>query len=101
MANLRRRLEQLEEKRVRKMLEEFDRDLEGRSLEDVKYFCAHGYLPEVPIPGSAFVLERLSWKVRWEQWKESQRQVASHTVEECEFFCVSEHCAGPGKGGWQ
>ena len=88
VANLRRRLELLEEEQCRKMLEEFDRDLEGRSLEDVEFFCVHGYLPEVPIPGSPFIPVRMSWKERWEHWKECERQCANRSIAELEFFCA-------------
>jgi len=52
MATLKRRIEQLEETQWQELLEAADRYLEGRSIEDREFFCVHGYLPEVPIPGS-------------------------------------------------
>ena len=83
-----RRVEQLEEVYWRRTLDATDRYLEGRSVEDVEFFCVHGYLPEVPTPGIPYIPERLSWKQRWKQWKEHKLTCTNKSVEEREFFCV-------------
>lgn len=88
MATLKRRIELQEQKYWRELIEATDHYLEGRSLEDVEFFCVHGYLPDDPIPGRTCSPERLSWKERWEKWKEYKRAVSGRTVEEREFFCV-------------
>jgi hypothetical protein len=95
MATLKRRIEQLEERHARKLIEATDRYLKGRSFEDVDFFCIHGYLPDVPIPGTPYNPAPLSWKERWRQWREQGRIMASRTTEECEFFCI--HGAWPGR----
>ena len=84
-----RRLERVEEEHWRKTIEVLDRYLEGRSLEDVEFFCVHGYLPEIPIPGRPFAPPPMSWNERWKDWKEFQRTAANKTTEEREFFCVN------------
>jgi hypothetical protein len=94
-----RRIEQLEEEQCRRALEGLDRYLEGRSIEDVEFFCVHGFLPEVPIPSSPFVPEPLRWKERWKQWKKQERQFTNRTVEEREFFCVHGYWPDRGNGG--
>ena len=83
-----RRLEQVEEEHWRRTIEVLDRYLEGRSREDGEFFCVHGYLPEIPIPGRPFA-PPMSWKERWKDWKEYQRVAAKKTTEEREFFCVN------------
>lgn len=98
MSQLRTKIDQLEEKQYRRLLEDLDRNLEGRSLEDVEFFCAHGYLPEVPIPGPAFVPERLSWDERWKQWKKHERRFANRSVEEREVFCAHGYWPSKIKG---
>ena len=86
---LKRRLEQVEEEHWRRTIEVLDRYLEGRSREDVEFFCVHGYLPEIPIPGRPFTPPPMSWKERWKDCKEFQRVAAKKTTEEREFFCVN------------
>jgi hypothetical protein len=49
MTTLRNRIKQLEEEQWRRLTEELDGYLAGRSVEDVEFFCVHGFLPEVPI----------------------------------------------------
>ena len=96
-----RRLEQVEEEHCRRTIEVLDRYLEGRSREDVEFFCVHGYLPEIPFfcvhgylpeiptPGRPFAPPPMSWNERWKDWKEFQRVAAKKTTEEREFFCVN------------
>jgi len=84
MATLRSRIEQLEERNWQELLERLDRYLEGRSLEDREFFCVHGYLPEVPIPGPP--VDTSAW--RRPKWKEHKRALAGRSEEEYEFFCV-------------
>jgi hypothetical protein len=84
MATLKRRIEQLEEKQWQELLEAADRYLEGRSMEDREFFCVHGYLPDVPIPGRP--VDVSSW--RRPSWKEHKRTFEGRSVEEREFFCV-------------
>jgi hypothetical protein len=83
------RLERVEEEHWRKTIEVLDRYLEGRSREDVEFFCVHGYLPEISIPGRPFAPPPMSWNERWKDWKEFQRAAAKKTTEEREFFCVN------------
>lgn len=73
----------------RRNMEMADRYLEGRSVEDVEFFCAHGYLPEPPIPGTLYVRKERNWKEDWKQWKEFQRETAGKSVEDQEFFCAN------------
>src|ERR1700756_4702074 len=98
MARL-RRIEQLEEEQCRRTLEGLDRYLEGRSMEDVEFFCVHGFLPELPMPGPPYAPERLSWKERWKQWKKHERQFTNRSVEEREFFCVHGYWPERGNEG--
>ena len=84
-----RRLEQVEEEHWRRTIEALDRSLDGRTIGDVEFFCVHGYLPEIPIPGRPFAPPPMSWKERWKDWKEFQRVAAKKTTEEREFFCVN------------
>jgi hypothetical protein len=72
-STLKRRLEQLEENCWRRTVEGLARYLEGRSVADVEFFCANGYLPENPILGHIFEPSRMSWRERWKEWKEFQR----------------------------
>ena len=53
-STLKRRLEQFEEDYWRRTVEAVDRYLDGRSIADVGFFCAHGYLPGNPILGRIF-----------------------------------------------
>ena len=66
------RLERVEEEHRRRTTEALDRYLEGRSTEDVEFFCVHGYLPQIPIPGRPFESPPMSWNERWKDWKEFQ-----------------------------
>jgi hypothetical protein len=84
MATLRSRIEQLEERNWQEQLEAADRYLHGRSMEDLEFFCIHGYLPEVPIPGRP--VDTSAW--RRPTWKEHKRAFAGRSEEEREFFCV-------------
>jgi hypothetical protein len=84
MATLKSRIEQLEEKQWQQQLEAANSHLEGRSMEDLEFFCAHGYLPEVPIPGPP--VDTSAWQRP--TWKEHKRAIAGRSVEEREFFCV-------------
>jgi hypothetical protein len=84
MATLRSRIEQLEERNWEDALERLDRYLEGRSLEDREFFCVHGYLPEVPMPGHP--VDTSAW--RRPTWKEHKRMFAGRSVEERKFFCL-------------
>ncbi len=54
MTNLRSRIEQLEEKVWQNISAKLDRYLAGCSVEDVEFFCVHGYLPETPMPGHPY-----------------------------------------------
>jgi hypothetical protein len=85
MATLKSRIEQLEERKWHELLERLDRYLEGRSFEDRKFFCVHGYLPEVPIPGCP--LDTSEW--RRPTWKEHKREFGGRSAKEREFFCVN------------
>jgi hypothetical protein len=96
-STLKRRLEQLEEDYWRRTVEAADRYLEGRSIADVEFFCAHGYLPDNPILGRIFEPPRMSWNERWTQWKEFQRVSKNKTAEENEYFCI--HGQWPAKAG--
>jgi hypothetical protein len=84
MATLKRRIEQLEEKQWQELLEAADRCLKCRSMADLEFFCVHGYLPDVPMPGSP--LDVSSWQRP--SWKEHKRTLAGRAVKEREFFCV-------------
>lgn len=84
MATLKSRIEQLEERNWQEQLEAMDRYLKGRSLEDLEFFCVHGYLPDVPIPG--LPVDTSEWPRQ--TWKEHKREFAGRSVEEREFFCV-------------
>lgn len=81
MATLKNRIEWLEEKQWQERCERLNHYLEGRSFEDVEFFCAHGYLPEVPIPGAPFTPLRLL------SWKEYKRTIANRSEAEMEHFC--------------
>ncbi len=85
MATLKRRIEQLEEKHWQRQLESANSLLEGRSMEDLEFFCVHGYLPEAPIPGSP--VDTSAW--HRPTWKEHKRAFAGRSIEEREFFCVN------------
>src|SRR4051794_19943480 len=85
---LKRRLEQLEQDYWRRTVEALDRYLEGRSIKDVEFFCANGYLTENPILGTIFEPPRLTWRERWTEWKEFQRFSETKTAEENEYFCI-------------
>jgi hypothetical protein len=98
MTTLRGRIEHLEEEQWRQLTEELDGYLVGRSVEDVEFFCIHGYLPEVPLPGPSYTPERLSRKERWKKWKKRHRHYKGRSVEEREFFCVHGHWPSRAKG---
>ena len=87
--DLKRRLDRIEERHWRTTLDAVDRYLHSRSMEDVEFFCVHGYLPETAIPGRPFEPSPLSWNKRWKDWREFQRMAANRTTEEREFFCVN------------
>ena len=84
MATLRVRIARLEEKQWQDSRKQLCRYFEGRSEEDVEFFCVHGYLPEVPTlgpPVDSSVWQRPSSR-------EYKRTFAGHGVKEREFFCV-------------
>lgn len=87
-SSIKRRLERIEMAEWRRNSEMADNYLQGRSIEDVEFFCTQGYLPEAPIPGPLYVVKEQDWKERWKQWKEFRREAASKSVEDQEFFCV-------------
>jgi len=84
---LKRKIERLEEEYWRRTLETADHYLKGRSVEDVEFFCVHGYLPDVPIRGQTFEPTPMSWPERWKLFRNFQRIAATKTAEELEFFC--------------
>jgi hypothetical protein len=92
MTNLRSRIEQLEEKVWQNISAMLDRYLAGRSVEDVEFFCVHGYLPETPIPGDPYHPSG-----SWPKWKDHKRAIAGRTEGEREFFCA--HGYWPKAGG--
>ena len=98
--DLRRRLDRIEERLWRMTFDSVDRYLHGRSMEDVEFFCVHGYLPEMASPGLPFEPPPSSWNERWKHFRESQRMAASKTVEEREFFCVNGYWPNAEPGGW-
>ena len=68
MPTIKNRLERLEEKQWQKRWEALNSCLAGRSLEDLEFFVVHGYLPEVPIPGSPYTPDT-ACPVTWEEHK--------------------------------
>jgi hypothetical protein len=85
----------LEEKQWQDSQKQLCRYLEGRSEEDVEFFCVHGYLPEMPIPGRP---------VDTSAWQESsvedhKRAIADRNEAELEFFCVHGFWPERRKGG--
>jgi hypothetical protein len=88
MVMLKRRLEQAEEAKWRSLIEAADCYLEGRSVADVEFFCIHGYLPEVTLPGRQWNIKRLPWKEEWKQLKAYQRAAATKSPKAKEFFCA-------------
>jgi hypothetical protein len=98
MTTLRSRIEQLEDEQWRQLAEELDGYFLGRSFQDVEFFCAHGYLPEVPLPGPSYALERLNWTERWKTWKKFQRHYGCRSIAEREFFCVHGYWPSRAKG---
>jgi hypothetical protein len=84
MANLKSRIEQLEEEQWQEACEWLCRALDGRSEEDREFFCVHGYLPEVPIPGRPVDTSTLR-RMTWEEFK---RFTAGRSVKDKEFFAV-------------
>jgi hypothetical protein len=97
-STIQRRLERIEMAEWRRNSEILDNYFEGRSIEDVEFFCANGYLPENPILGSIFEPSRLTWRERWTAWKEFQRASKTKTAEEREYFCI--HGQWPATGGF-
>jgi hypothetical protein len=86
MANLKSRIEQLEAEQWQDAVKQLNRALNGRSLEDAEFFCVHGYLPEVPIPG--FPVDTSNWGCTWEELK---RFTAGRSLEDKVFFAVHGH----------
>jgi len=89
--SLSRKIERLEEEYWRQQLETADRYLVGSSIEDVEFFCVHGYLPDTPIPGQPFQPRPMNWPERWKQFRDFQRSTATKSVQEGEFFCSHGH----------
>jgi len=92
MTILRSRIEQLEGKVWQNISAKLDRYLAGCSVEDVEFFCVHGYLPETPMPGHPYHPSG-----SWPKWKEHKRAIAGRTEGELEFFCA--HGYWPKAGG--
>ena len=49
MSTLRKRLESVEERMALQQYRELQRQLEGRSLDELSFFCSHGYWSETPV----------------------------------------------------
>ena len=95
MTTIKSRIEQLEERNWQEQLERLHRYLDGRSIRDVEFFCVHGYLPEVAIPGPP--VDTSGWQRP--TWKEHKRAFADRSAEELEFLCLHGH--GPEQVGGQ
>jgi hypothetical protein len=95
MATLRVRVARLEEKQWQDSREQLWRYLKGRSKEDAEFFCVHGYLPDVPIPGCS--VDTSAWR-KW-TWEDHKRTFAGRSVPELEFFCVHGYWPEQGNGG--
>ena len=89
MTNLKRKVEELEERVWQNIDAKLDRYLSGRSVGDVEFFCRCGYLPETPIGGPLYHPTQSTWKERWSAWKRQKRAFAGRTEEEIEFYCVN------------
>jgi hypothetical protein len=92
MANFRVRIRRLEAKQWEDAWEQLCRYVNGRSEEDLEFFCVHGYLPDVPIPGRS--VDTSLWQRR--TWEDYKRTFAGRSVLELEFFCV--HGTWPERG---
>ena len=68
MATPRVRIARLEEKQWQDSRQQLLSYIEGRSEEDLEFFCVHGYLPEVPITGRS--VDTSAWQ-EW-SWKQSK-----------------------------
>ena len=95
MAILRVRIARLEEKQWQDSREQLRRYLKGRSEEDLEFFCEHGYLPDVPIPGRS--VDTSAWP-EW-AWEDHKRTIAGRSEAELEFFCVHGFWPERAKGG--
>jgi hypothetical protein len=84
MATLKHRIQQAEERQWQESRKRLLADCNGRSMADLEFFVAHGYLPEIPIPGTP--VDTSEWPVG--SRAEFQRLLVGRTVEVKEFFCV-------------
>ena len=79
MPTIKNRIERLEEKQWQKECEALDSYLAGRSLADVEFFAANGYLPEVPIAGDPYTPSPMTWE-------EHKRLFSGRSKDELEFY---------------
>jgi len=95
MATLKVRIARLEEKQWQDSRKQLCRYIEGRSEEDVEFFCVHGYLPEVPIPGRP--VDTSAWQEL--SGENHKRAIAGRSEADLEFFCVHGFWPEQAKGG--
>jgi hypothetical protein len=93
MATLKSRIEQAEERQRQESWKRVVAACNGRSEADVEFFVAHGYFPEIPIPGTPVDTSEWSELSRAEE----KRLFAGRSDEDMEFFCAHGHW--PTEGG--
>jgi hypothetical protein len=77
------------------ILEASGRGLQRRSEAEVEFFVAHGYFPEIPIPGTPVDTSE------WSGWSraEEKRLFAGRSEEDKEFLCAHGHWPGERENG--
>jgi hypothetical protein len=93
MATLESRIERAEERHWLESRKRLLAVFNGRSMADLEFFVAHGYLPEIPTPGTP--VDTSEWPVG--SRAEEKRLLAGRSVEDKEFFCA--HGYWPTEGG--
>jgi hypothetical protein len=93
MATLKNRIEQAEDRQWLESRKRLLAAFNGRSMADLEFFVAHGYLPEIPIPGTP--VDTSEWPVR--SRAEVKRLLAGRSEEDKEFFCANGYW--PTEGG--
>ena len=93
MATLKHRIEQAEDRHWLESRKRLLAAFNGRSMADLEFFVAHGYLPEIPIPGTP--VDTSEWPVG--SRAEGKRLLAGRSVEDKEFFCAHGYWSAESK----
>ena len=93
MATLKSRIEQAEDRQRQESWKRVVAACNGRSEADVEFFVAHGYFPEIPIPGTPVDTSEWSESSRAEE----KRLLSGRSPEDKEFLCANGYW--PTEGG--